>query len=324
MAPQTTMIPESSPSQPHKLKRYSWLLSIAASGLACFLLWKFSVPVERSSLILFIGVMAFLLAVYIVYGRWRPAPVLSNLCGAIAVASWSSGMAGIISLVGLRHKFPLIDDTLASVDRAAGLDLPSLILWFADQPFWANLLAAAYNSSSLQLFALIVFLAITQRFDKLWQLAFVCSLTVTAAASISMLLPAKGALAHFAFSSELLDRLPEGAGTYHLEKFAYFRSGISPEISFSSLQGVVTFPSFHFCMALMTIFATIGIRWLFGITLIWNALVLVSTVPIGGHYVIDLVCGALLWLAATAMATAIGRSALTTPAGLQVARSAPA
>ncbi|MGY3587995.1 hypothetical protein ACVIGB_002953 [Bradyrhizobium sp. USDA 4341] len=30
----------------------------------------------------------------------------------------------------------------------------------------------------------------------------------------------------------------------------------------------MTFPSFHTCLALMTVFATIGTRWLFGITLI--------------------------------------------------------
>ena len=61
----------------------------------------------------------------------------------------------------------------------------------------------------------------------------------------------------------------------------------------------------------MTIFATIGMRWLFGITLIWNVLVLVSTIPIGGHYVIDLICGALLWLAAMKVEAMLRRSSMT-------------
>jgi membrane-associated phospholipid phosphatase len=28
---------------------------------------------------------------------------------------------------------------------------------------------------------------------------------------------------------------------------------------------------------------------------VWNALVIVSTVPVGGHYLIDLIAGALTW-----------------------------
>jgi membrane-associated phospholipid phosphatase len=52
----------------------------------------------------------------------------------------------------------------------------------------------------------------------------------------------------------------------------------------------------------MTIFATRGIRWLFPASLVWNLLVIISTIPIGGHYVIDLLAGALVWLAATIIA----------------------
>jgi membrane-associated phospholipid phosphatase len=38
---------------------------------------------------------------------------------------------------------------------------------------------------------------------------------------------------------------------------------------------------------------------IFPISLGWNALVIMSAIPIGGHYGVDLSAGALLWLAAT-------------------------
>jgi hypothetical protein len=38
--------------------------------------------------------------------------------------------------------------------------------------------------------------------------------------------------------------------------------------------------------------------------MIWNALVITSTVPIGGHYAIALPCGAIVWLVATGAAVA--------------------
>ncbi|WP_375775607.1 phosphatase PAP2 family protein [Bradyrhizobium sp. ma5] len=298
--------------QPHqRVERGAWLIGIAASGFAGFLLWRFEIAVEPESLALFLGPMGFHLAVDTVYGRWRSAPVLSNLAGAVAVFFWSAAAAATISLVGLRYKFPLIDDSLADADRVIGIDLPSIILWFAKHPWLTELLAAAYCSSFVQVAALFVLLAATKRFDKLWQLAFVFALTIVASTMFSVFWPAKGAFVYFDHPVAILDALPEHAGIYHLAKFEYFRNGASPELSLSNLQGVVTFPSFHTCLALMTIFATIGTRWLFGITLVWNLLVLVSTLPIGGHYVIDLTCGALLWLAATKIEAMLGRSFMT-------------
>jgi membrane-associated phospholipid phosphatase len=216
-------------------------------------------------------------------------------------------MGGIISLIGLRYHLPFIDHTLAQLDSSAGIDVPGLVEWSAARPGWSQLLETAYDSSFVQLFALAIFLAVRSRTDKLWQLALVFAITIVVSTSISVVWPAKGAFAHYNYPSEILDRLPAGAGIYHLIKFEYFRNDPSPMLSFASLQGVVTFPSFHCCLALMTTFATWGIRWLFLPTLAWNALVIVSTLPIGGHYAIDLPAGGLLWLTATALALVLAR-----------------
>ncbi len=307
-APQSSDVSQSSAL----LERCCWLICLAAIGIGSFLLWTFRVAFDHKSLTLSIGVMTFLVFIYVVYGKWRHAPVLSNLSGAIAVIYCSIGMGGIISLAGLRFRSPLIDEALASVDRSLGIDLPSVIVWFADHGVLSDVLYIAYLSSFFQLFSLVVYLAIIGRFDKLWQLAFVCSLTIVAATTISVFWPAEGAFAYFQYSLDVLDRLPTGAGTYHLTKFEYFRNSPFPQISFTNLQGVVTFPSFHCCLALMTIFATTGTGWLFKGTLILNAFVLVSILPIGGHYFIDLPCGALLWLAATTIAWRLGKASSMT------------
>lgn len=289
----------------------SWLVVVAASGFTGFLLWRFRVAIDARDLALFSGTMAFLIVVYVVYGKWRASPTLSHLGGAVAATCWSIMAAAVISLVGLRYKFPLIDDVLSNADRAVGVDLPSMIRWFAAHPLLSYLLSAAYDSWLLQLAALFPFLAMMGRFNKLWQLVFVFSLTAIVAATFSVFWPARGAFAYFRHPIEVLAQLPDGAGIYHLAKFEYFRNASPANVSFGDLQGVVTFPSFHTCLVLMTVCATTGTRWLFAITFIWNALVLVATVPIGGHYVIDLSCGALLWLAAMAVEAMLGRSYAT-------------
>lgn len=166
-----------------------------------------------------------------------------------------------------------VDAELARWDRAAGIDGPAIIAWAADHPFFSSLLAITYLSSFHLLFGLTVLLAFMRRFDQLWVLAFVFAATIVVSTSFSVVWPAKGAFAFFDYPASLLERLPQEAGIYHLEKFDYFRSDVSPVLSFASLQGVVTFPSFHCCLALMTIFTTWGLRSLFAISLGWNALV---------------------------------------------------
>lgn len=284
-----------------------WLIGIAACGFAAFLISTMGVAIEARSLAPSAGLMAFLLAVHVLYGTWRPAPVLSSMCGAVAALSLSIGAAGIISLVGLRYHFPLIDNKLAESDRFLAIDLPSIIAWFAEHPMLSCLLGIAYDSSFAQLLGLVVLLSILRLEGKLWELVFVCSLTIVASTTISIVWPAIGAFAYFDYSPAIIEELPLKAGTYHLAKFEYFRNALSPVISFTSLQGVVTFPSFHCCLALMTIFATIGTGWLFWIVVGWNSLVLISTLPIGGHYVVDLAGGGLLWLIAVTLAIALGK-----------------
>jgi len=289
-------------------ERCCWLIGIAACGFAAFLISTLGVAIETRSFAVSVALMAFFIFIYVFYGTWRPAPILSNISGAVAVLFLSIGTAGVMSLVGLRYRFPLIDETLAKIDCSLAIDLPSITAWFADHPALSSLLWIAYASSFVQLFGLVVLLAVLRREDKLWELVFVCSLTIVAAASFSTVWPAIGAFAHFDYPPDVLEKLPPGSGTYHLAKFEYFRNSFAPVLSFSSLQGVVTFPSFHCCLALMTIFAAVGSRWLFWTLTGWNILVLISTIPIGGHYVIDLAGGGLLWLIGVALAAALSRS----------------
>lgn len=301
------------PASQSALQPSVWLACATASIFAWLLILQFNVAIDYFSLLAALGVLGFFLTVYVVYGRWRGSPRLSNLCGVLAAMAWSGGMAGIISLVGLRDHSTLIDEKLAAWDRAAGIDLPAIIVWAADHPFWSSFLAITYDSSFVLLLGLVVFLACIRRFDQLWLLAFVFAVAIIASTSISVVWPAKGAFAFFNYPASLLERLPHGAGIYHIEEFDYFRNSVSPVLSFASLQGVVTFPSFHCCLALMTIFATKGVRWLFPISVCWNVFVIASTVPIGGHYAIDLPGGVLLWLIATFVGVHLTRPAYYSP-----------
>jgi hypothetical protein len=290
-----------------RLEIGAWLICGASAVFAVYFLIVGRVAIEVHSVGAALLLLAFLISAYIAYGSWRPEPVIRDVCGALAVITLSGATAGIISLAGLRMGAPLIDGNLAALDSQLFLDTRSIVVAVANATALGGLLGLAYLSSFPVLFASVLLLGWTRHVRPLWQLAFVFAFTAVGCATLSVFFPAAGAFSHFVYPAEVLDGLPAGAGVYHLPKFDYYRHAVAPTISMSTLQGVVTFPSFHCCLALMTAFAYVEHRWLFLVSLLWNALVLVSTIPIGGHYMVDLPVGAALWGAAYVLAMAFWR-----------------
>ena len=111
----------------------------------------------------------------------------------------------------------------------------------------------------------------------------------------SALFPAIGTFEHLQFGRELGHALPSGSGINHLDAFSRLRSGDPVILDLLEAQGVVTFPSFPTMLALITTFAWRGVPKIFGAMVGWNALVIVFTIPIGGHYGIDLLGGTIAW-----------------------------
>ncbi len=293
------------------------LICAAAAAIAGCLLVVTKVGFDVLSFKLPLLALAFLAGVYIVYRWWRPEPVISDICGAVVVLVLSALAAGTVSLAGLRLGAPLIDERLAAFDSAFLLETRSIVAGVAHEPIFAKLLGFAYNGSFPLLVISAVYLGWTRREKSLWQLAFVFSFTAIACATLSAVFPAIGAFKHFEYSAKFLEGLPSGVGIYHLPTFEYYRHAVAPVISMQTSDGVVTFPSFHCCLALMTAFAYVGHRWLFPVALLWNALVIVATIPIGGHYIVDLLAGASLWALAYALATALWREAGEARVGFQ-------
>jgi membrane-associated phospholipid phosphatase len=111
---------------------------------------------------------------------------------------------------------------------------------------------------------------------------------------ISFVVPAKGLGVWF--PSDLVARLPERAATYAFGTFETFHNTSDPLFSLDVLAGVVTFPSFHVAMGLIILAICRKLPLLLLPAGAGFALMICSTLPLGGHYVVDLVAGALLWL----------------------------
>lgn len=94
----------------------------------------------------------------------------------------------------------------------------------------------------------------------------------------SIFLPAVGTFGYFHINeSEPYLKIIEG-----------MHDGTLKTLDFHNMQGVVTFPSFHAAAAILIAYAARGIRLLFPVLLVLNAVMIIATPPIGGHYFIDI------------------------------------
>jgi hypothetical protein len=115
--------------------------------------------------------------------------------------------------------------------------------------------------------------------------------------ALAGLFPAAGAYDFYQPASELYANLSTKAGSSHLEQFLGLRDGSFRSIDLGNMKGIITFPSFHTELAIITAWAFWTIRWLRYPAIALNALVVISTPTHGGHYFIDAMAGGVLALA---------------------------
>lgn len=264
------------------------LLIAAASGIV--------IEIAPGSAIVAALLIVLLVAAHRRYRR-RGERRLALALGGLLSISLAGSAGGVISIVGQAFAFPMIDPWLAAVDGAFGLSSLSTVGVIAQLNGAPEFLGAAYLSSIPLVIISVLALALLNRSDRMWELCAAFGFCMLVATITCVPFPAEGAFSFLQFPAELKAALPAGSGVYHLTALADLRESGVVKLDAADLQGLVTFPSFHTAMAFMTAAAWRDDRWLRWPMLGWNALVVLSTIPIGGHYFVDLAGGALCWMA---------------------------
>lgn len=229
---------------------------------------------------------------------WKSARIAPriHLVAASYLILWVGGLAGgILCMVAAMFRFPLIDPWLAAADRMLGITSVDVLRWILAVPFAPRLLYSIYFLAVLVLFLTALALACLGRAERLWEFCAAYGFCLTVATLCSLPIPAAGAFEFLRLEQVFGPQLPPGSGVYWLDALHAVRSSTSLVINPLGLHGLVAFPSFHTSMALMTAAAWRDDRLLRWPMFAWNGLVIVSTVPIGGHYLVDVIAGALTW-----------------------------
>jgi hypothetical protein len=248
--------------------------------------------------------------------RWR-ARVLAACIASLLLMLISTSIIGLNAMLGLTAAMPLIDARLAAMDAALRIDHLAIAAFMAEQRGLASVLAWFYNASGPLVLATGLALAITRRFERLcayWLIYVACGAVTCLLAA---LWPAVGTYVFLGIPPLTGPDMPQGAaGTFHLADFERLRAGGAAALGPFDVQGVVTFPSFHCVMALVVAWGLWPLRWLRWFGVASAAVTIVATIPIGGHYVIDVIAGAALFAAVT--------TAVTAAAPARAAQEAPA
>lgn len=222
---------------------------------------------------------------------WRSSDALAATC----VIKLGMLLCSLVTCMGLRLRLPLADPLLASMDSYSGISIVSINMWAASSPLIAGALQISYEATvSVCFLVLLCNYAIGDR-HRLWHVIATGSIAMQLTSFISLFLPARGSTATFNLQELQGAGLPLDAGTFALKSFDYFYFGQDKLVQLDKLNGIVCFPSFHTVLALMIVQGT-SHPILRQFALAYCVLTLISTIPIGGHYIVDILGGALVWL----------------------------
>jgi len=246
----------------------------------------------------------------------RPAVVLHSALAAtellwrIALPMGALLTAGVsLSYLVTAADLPLQDALLARIDRDLGFDWPRFLDLTNSSPVLATSLVWVYGTIDQVAKLVIVWLALNRRGARVAELLAVLSLSTVALCIGSCLVPAAGAFAYYDPAPQLFGNFAASAEMWPFARtFAMLRDGSLAVIDFSALQGVVSFPSFHTMLGVMTVYALRETRWLMIPVLLLNGTMIVSTLPVGGHHLADVLVGAGLTGAAIVLVRCMARN----------------
>ncbi len=265
-----------------------------------------------------VGIDLILLAIFPLHPRWTDL-LAPALCG-ILLAGLSlhyhrrGGDSLVLCMVSLLHvgcyssaislmiygfgmvALPLADPWLVLSDAWLGFSPPRLVAWFDAHRVLDHWLTWAYLFIVPQTALMILAVSMAGRRIRLEQFIFQFMLGTFVCAWFFLFIPAGGPVVGYGLT-------PAEWQEPYLDHLRGLRSGEPFLFTWQGTEGLVTFPSFHTAWAIMLMIAWWDSRLFRYPMLFLNALIIVSTVTTGSHYLIDLGGGAALaWACARASA----------------------
>lgn len=230
---------------------------------------------------------ALLLAVALAYGVSGRSIALSNMAYFAALWIAFSIIGAIATYNFAALNYPLLDADFDTMDKALGFDWLSFYQFVEGEAWLSTILKIAYDSLLPQIAILVLYLSSLGKHNQSYELWWSAVIALTATALLSGLFPAAGTFAHYGVG---IDR------AVHLVHFHQLREGAHIVYAIPQMQGIITFPSYHVVLAILLTNAFSNTK-LFLVAGAFNIVMLIATPIYGGHYLVDMIAGAVIAVA---------------------------
>lgn len=301
------------------------LLAIVATAATTDAVWGHAghFDIDWPSYGLLALIAAFLAAGGLFYEHIRRDEKLAAMLVGTSFLIATSAALSVLNYLLLTVAGHRIDDTLAAMDRALGVDWPAMMTFVSHHPLLDTVLQLAYVSVLIQIALLVVTLGFTGRTERIYSLCFGIAFGALITVAFWTVAPSFGAFSVYELPPDVARHLVLALDGHYARELVGLLAHGPGRIAPVSAQGLIGFPSYHAVMALLVAWHARDLpvlRWLgFGV----NAVVLVATPIQGGHHVVDVLAGfavaALAILAARQVLRICARPRLalkTQPAGL--------
>jgi membrane-associated phospholipid phosphatase len=267
------------------------VLGLAAIALiAAASLTGFTVRGIPSALVLFLMLVVGGL-VFRRRGRLGAGALLEGL----AQFTLTGILLGLLALVLATTNLPYRDAELAALDQILfPVDWLRTSAALTSGKAAALVLNVAYGAIGWLPFVLIFALVATGKLQRLRIFLLAWALSLAVVIAIFPFVPAVGYYLHYGVPQTDMPGVYVAVAWRHLEILQPLRDGALRGVHFASYAGIVTFPSFHAAAAVVLAWGFYGVPVLRWPGIIVNVLMLVSSMPVGAHYIIDLVAGMII------------------------------
>lgn len=223
-------------------------------------------------------VVAALLVISILYRRRNRR--IANMAEAWALWFAFTPTVVVLTYLAATSVFPLQDDLLTQLDQALGFNWLAWRKWVEDRPVVSWPLVFAYFSLVPQTIIALIYFPATGKSERVGELFLLSGAAAALTASVWAIVPALGPFAkYFSFDVPYVGDVSKlrASGPWHFE--------------LGSMGGIVTMPSYHTVMALLIAYAFRQTGPVGFVIAALNSIMLLSVLPIGGHYLVDVIAG---------------------------------
>ena len=246
-----------------------------------------------------------LLLAIVMYCHRRNFPRLREVGAMVIWTVMLIATLNILVTIAGTSPAPLVDRQLASVDAAIHCSALAVVSWLRSFPVLRNALELAYGSLPPLILAAIVVPCLCGRYRQSQR--YMVGVTIAAIVTVALfaLWPAVGPWVVYGYSPA-----HDQAAT---QAFLLALKAHQPTPK-DGVAAIVSFPSFHVELALLTGAALWAHRWARPLLVLLTTAICVSTVTTGWHYVIDVLGGLVVTGAAYYLAFLVDRALNRGPA----------